>query len=74
MKKIPSEIIKGDIFLYKGFELVAIDTWQDGCLWVTSPQRYIKPEKDVVYGYTSAYVETIGENEVLEVTGNMEVR
>lgn len=66
-------IKKNDIFIYNGYENVAIDDYSDKnpYLWVTSQRCWIPENVNAVYGYTSATVIAIEPDEEVEYIGRM---
>ena len=62
----------GDIFLHNGQEHVAIEDYIGGfALWVTSKERFIQPWEDGLYGYTSATIIRISDDDDVKLTGNL---
>lgn len=71
LKKV-SDLKDGDVFEWQGQRHVAIEDYVgDNCLWVTIPRYYIYPEQDGTYGYTSACVLSISEDNIVNVPRNL---
>lgn len=71
---LAKNIKKNDIFIYNGYENVAIDDYSDKnpYLWVTSRRCWIPEGANYVYGYTSATIVEIKPNEKVKYVGRME--
>ena len=65
---------QGDVFVFNNKENVAIEEFCGNSLWVTNQERYIKKENlnNFSYGYTSATIISIDENDKVELIKNLE--
>lgn len=69
MTKTVKNLSLGDIFTHNTHTLVATGEWSDGCIWTTTPEHY---SYIGLYGYTSASLEEINGDLIVDVLGNME--
>ena len=75
MLKLAKNIKRGDIFIYRNQEQVAIEDFKEGCLWVTNKKYFLtdgKLKRGLLYGYSFASVIIIDdENQDVEILENL---
>lgn len=73
--KLAKDLVSGDVFEYNGKIEVATDGGAYmGCMWTTNEEYYIDWDnnpKGLCYGYTSASIIEIDDNELVKVIRNM---
>ena len=74
MKVKAKELKQGDLFVFDNREQVAIDSFNNNCLWVTKEEYYLTSDKrkEFTYGYTNATILSIESDSEVELVKNIE--